>query len=74
MRRKFDLLEDQVAVWAEEFHVAKFEVWLQDEDRFQGTVTTKKILDPNTAKKCVLRWRQEWERTGTIPGIKIRPL
>jgi len=74
-RRKFELLEDQIAVWADEFRVPKFEVWLPMGEISSGsTVTTKTVIDAETAKRYVLRWREEWERTGRTPNIKIRPI
>jgi hypothetical protein len=72
-RRKFDLLEDQIAVWADEFRVSKFEVWLQIRDGGQGG-NVKSIVDPEKARRYVLNWREEWERTGRTPNIKIRPV
>ena len=71
-RRKFDLLEDQIMVWTEEFHVAKFEVWLNNSNGSQGN--TKTVVDPMKARLYVLRWREEWECTGRTPNIKIRPV
>jgi len=71
-RRKFDLLEDQIMVWTEEFHVAKFEVWLNNSNTSQGS--TKTLVDPMNARLYVLEWRKEWERTGRAPNIKIRPV
>jgi hypothetical protein len=73
-RRKFDLLEDQIAVWAEEFRVSKFEVWLQSRDMTHGTSNTKTIVDANKARAYVMGWRDEWDRTGKTPNIKIRPV
>jgi hypothetical protein len=77
-RRKFDLLEDQIVVWAEEFRVPKFEVWLQNLDvphmHGTGTSNTKIIVDPIKARQWVMTWRREWERTGKAPNIKIRPV
>jgi sucrose-6-phosphate hydrolase SacC (GH32 family) len=67
-------LEDQIAVWAEEFHVSKFEVWLQNRDVGHGTSNTKTMVDFEKARSYVLGWRQEWERTGRTPSIKIRPV
>jgi hypothetical protein len=73
-RRKFDLLEDQIMVWIEEFHVQKFEVWLQSQDACQGTSNSKATIDANKARMYVLGWRDEWERTRQTPSIKIRPV
>jgi hypothetical protein len=72
-RRKIDLLEDQIMVWAEEFHVHRFEVYLQDRDGGSGLSSKKTIVDPAAAKRHVLDWRREWERSGEITNIKIRP-
>jgi hypothetical protein len=72
-RRKFDLLEDQITVWSEEFRVSKFEVWLQNRDGSQGG-NVKSIVDPEKARRYVLSWRDDWERTGRTPNIKIRPV
>lgn len=73
-RRKFDLLEDQIMVWIEEFHVQKFEVWFQNQDARQGTSNSKTTIDANKARMYVLGWRDEWERTRQTPNIKIRPV
>jgi hypothetical protein len=73
-RRKFDLLEDQIMVWAEEFHVNKFEVWLPNRDHSPVSSSHKIIVDPVVARMYVLRWRQEWEQTHILPNIKIRPI
>jgi hypothetical protein len=70
--RKFDLLEDQIMVWTEEFHVDKFEVWLNNSNASQGNIKT--IVDPAKARLFVLGWREEWEHTGRTPNIKIRPV
>jgi hypothetical protein len=77
-RRKFDLLEDQIIVWAEEFRVPRFEVWLQNLDvphiHGTGTSNTKIMVDPIKARQWVAAWRRDWERTGKAPTIKIRPV
>jgi len=73
-RRKFDLLEDQIMVWAEEFHVNKFEVWLANRDHSPASSSHKIIVDPVAARMYVLRWREDWERTRILPNIKIRPV
>jgi len=61
-------------VWTEDFHVAKFEVWLSNSNASQGGPSTKIIVDPMKARLYVLGWREEWERTGRTPNIKIRPI
>jgi hypothetical protein len=57
-------------VWACEFNVSKFEVWLQD----VGHGTLKTVVDSDEARRYVVAWRDEWERTGKTPNIKIRPV
>ena len=61
-------------VWAEEFDIQRFEVVLQNREGMQSSSNSKNIVDPTTARRYVLGWRDEWERTGTIPSIKIRPV
>jgi hypothetical protein len=61
-------------VWIEEFHIQKFEVWMQSRDSPHATSNSKTIVDMSKARMYVLGWREEWERTGRTPNIKIRPV
>lgn len=62
-------------MWTEDFHVQKFEVWLQNKDGVNaGGPNSKTIVDPDIALRYVMSWREEWERAGRTPNIKIRPV
>ena len=62
-------------MWAGDFHVQKFEVWLQSREGVStGGANSKTVVDSDTALRYVVNWREEWERTGRTPNIKIRPV
>jgi hypothetical protein len=61
-------------VWAEEFHVNKFEVWFPNRENSPANANHKLIVDAVAARMYVQRWREEWERTRILPNIKIRPV
>jgi hypothetical protein len=74
--RKFELLEDQIHIWTEEFRINRFEVVLLHHQREGSNHSNDKtIVDASKAKEFVLGWREEWKRTGITPrNIKIRPV